>query len=109
MSFTPLSIDGVTHRILAGSILKGVGSVGLSLIFWVIGFAFAGGKQVVQLRFLIKAIPSASLSVYLEYASYFPHRSGAEVAYLEKVDLSFHLHEAPPRHSGSPDDSLGIP
>lgn len=27
----------------------------------------------------------ASLAVYLEYASYFPHRSGAEVAYLEKA------------------------
>ncbi|PPQ77115.1 hypothetical protein CVT25_010809 [Psilocybe cyanescens] len=52
-----------------GSILKSVGSVGLSLIFWVIGYFFAG----------------ASLAVYLEYASYFPHRSGAEVAYLEKA------------------------
>ncbi|KDR71229.1 hypothetical protein GALMADRAFT_159475 [Galerina marginata CBS 339.88] len=52
-----------------GAILKGVGSVGLSLIFWVIGYFFAG----------------ASLAVYLEYASYFPHRSGAEVAYLEKA------------------------
>lgn len=52
-----------------GSILKGVGSVGLSLIFWVIGYFFAG----------------ASLAVFLEYASYFPHRSGAEVAYLEKA------------------------
>lgn len=29
----------------------------------------------------------ASLAVYLEFASYFPHRSGAEVAYLEKVSL----------------------
>lgn len=28
---------------------------------------------------------TANLAVYLEYASYFPHRSGAEVAYLEKV------------------------
>ncbi|KAG6918648.1 hypothetical protein DXG01_012767 [Tephrocybe rancida] len=52
-----------------GSILNSVGSVGLSLIFWVIGYGFAG----------------ASLAVYLEYASYFPHRSGAEVAYLEKA------------------------
>ncbi|CAA7267087.1 unnamed protein product [Cyclocybe aegerita] len=52
-----------------GAILVGVGSVGLSLIFWVIGYAFAG----------------ASLAVFLEYASYFPHRSGAEVAYLEKA------------------------
>ncbi|RXW21755.1 hypothetical protein EST38_g4092 [Candolleomyces aberdarensis] len=52
-----------------GSILKGVGSIGLSLIFWVIGYFFAG----------------AQLAVYLEYASYFPHRSGADVAYLEKA------------------------
>ncbi|KAJ3529957.1 hypothetical protein NMY22_g8779 [Coprinellus aureogranulatus] len=52
-----------------GSILKGVGSVGLSLIFWVIGYLFA----------------AASLAVYLEFAAYFPHRSGAEVAYLEKA------------------------
>ncbi|KAH9481473.1 High-affinity methionine permease [Psilocybe cubensis] len=52
-----------------GAILSAVGSVGLSLIFWVIGYLFAG----------------ASLAVYLEYASYFPHRSGAEVAYLEKA------------------------
>ncbi|KAG6834667.1 hypothetical protein H0H93_008187, partial [Arthromyces matolae] len=52
-----------------GAILLSVGSVGLSLIFWVIGYLFA----------------AASLSVYLEYASYFPHRSGAEVAYLEKA------------------------
>jgi hypothetical protein len=29
---------------LAGSILKGVGSVGLSLIFWVIGYLFAAGR-----------------------------------------------------------------
>ncbi|KAF6754530.1 high affinity methionine permease [Ephemerocybe angulata] len=52
-----------------GSILVGVGSIGLSLIFWVIGYAFAG----------------ALLAVYLEYSSYFPHRSGADVAYLEKA------------------------
>lgn len=52
-----------------GSILKGSGSVGLSFIFWVIGFFFAG----------------ASLSVYLEFSSYFPHRSGADVVYLEKA------------------------
>lgn len=52
-----------------GAILVGVGSVGLSLIYWVIGYAFA----------------VASLAVYLEYAAYFPHRSGANVAYLEKA------------------------
>lgn len=33
----------LTRTYIAGSILKAVGSVGLSLIFWVIGFFFAGG------------------------------------------------------------------
>ena len=51
------------------AILKGTGSVGLSLIYWVIGFIIA----------------LSSLSVYLEYASYFPNRSGSEVAYLEQA------------------------
>ncbi|KAJ3772734.1 high affinity methionine permease [Lentinula raphanica] len=52
-----------------GTILKGVGSVGLSLIYWVVGFLFS----------------AASLSVYLEYLSYYPKRSGADIAYLEKA------------------------
>ncbi|KAI2475752.1 High affinity methionine permease [Pyrenophora tritici-repentis] len=51
------------------SILKGTGSVGLSLIFWAIGFFTS----------------MTSLSVYLEYAAYFPSRSGSEVAYLEQA------------------------
>ncbi|RMD40167.1 hypothetical protein DV735_g4955, partial [Chaetothyriales sp. CBS 134920] len=51
------------------SILKGTGSVGLSLIYWFIGFLIA----------------ASSLSVYLEFASYFPSRSGAEVVYLEQA------------------------
>lgn len=51
------------------AILKGTGSVGLSLIYWFIGFLIA----------------SASLSVYLEYASYFPSRSGSQVVYLEQA------------------------
>ena len=51
------------------SILKGTGSVGLSLIFWFLGFV----------------ISAASLSVYLEFASYFPNRSGSEVVYLEQA------------------------
>ncbi|KAJ9607680.1 hypothetical protein H2200_007758 [Cladophialophora chaetospira] len=51
------------------SILKGTGSVGLSLIYWFIGFLVA----------------AASLSVYLEFASYFPNRSGSEVVYLEQA------------------------
>ncbi|KAG6807229.1 hypothetical protein H0H92_008309, partial [Tricholoma furcatifolium] len=53
----------------AGAILASVGSVGLSLVFWVIGYLFAG----------------ASLAVYLEYSTYFPRRSGAQVVYLEKA------------------------
>lgn len=51
------------------AILKGTGSVGLSLIYWFIGFLIA----------------CSSLSVYLEYASYFPSRSGSEVVYLEQA------------------------
>lgn len=51
------------------AILNGTGSVGLTLIYWFIGFLIA----------------AASLSVYLEFASYFPNRSGSEVAYLEQA------------------------
>ena len=51
------------------AILKGTGSVGLSLIYWFIGFLIA----------------CSALSVYLEYASYFPSRSGSEVVYLEQA------------------------
>ncbi|WP_111007435.1 amino acid permease [Streptomyces sp. NTH33] len=54
---------------MAATILKGVGSPGLSLIFWVIGLFTS----------------AASLSVYLEFASYFPSRSGSEVVYLEQA------------------------
>ncbi|TVY88450.1 High-affinity methionine permease, partial [Lachnellula willkommii] len=52
-----------------GSILKGVGSVGLSMIFWAIGLLIAGSQ----------------LAVYTELASFFPNRSGAEVVYLEQA------------------------
>ncbi|KAK0102081.1 hypothetical protein ONS96_006045 [Cadophora gregata f. sp. sojae] len=51
-----------------GSILKGLGSVGLSLIFWLIGFLVA----------------AAGMCTYLELAAYFPNRSGAQVVYLEQ-------------------------
>lgn len=51
------------------SILKNTGSVGLSLIYWLLGFLNAG----------------SSLAMYLEYASYFPNRSGSEVVYLEQA------------------------
>ncbi|CCF37097.1 high-affinity methionine permease [Colletotrichum higginsianum] len=51
------------------SILKGTGSVGLSMIYWALGFLTS----------------IASFSVYLEFASYFPNRSGSEVVYLEQA------------------------
>jgi amino acid transporter len=54
---------------VAGSILKGTGSVGLSLMYWVIGYV----------------VSVAGLAVYLELGSYFPSRSGAEVVYLEQA------------------------
>jgi amino acid transporter len=53
----------------AAAILSGVGSVGLSFFYWVIGFFLSG----------------TSLAVYLEYAAYFPNRSGSEVVYLEQA------------------------
>ncbi|KIH93274.1 hypothetical protein SPBR_02451 [Sporothrix brasiliensis 5110] len=53
------------------SILGGTGSVGLSMIFWVIGFLMS----------------LTSLAVYLEFAAYFPNRSGAETVYLEQAYL----------------------
>ncbi|KAB8071834.1 amino acid permease-domain-containing protein [Aspergillus leporis] len=51
------------------SVLRGAGSVGLSLFYWTIGCMMA----------------SSTLSVYLEFASYFPSRSGSEVVYLEQA------------------------
>ncbi|KAI0818091.1 high-affinity methionine permease [Xylaria sp. FL0064] len=52
-----------------GTILGATGSVGLALIYWVIGILLA----------------CAGLAVYLELASYFPNRSGSEVVYLEQA------------------------
>ncbi|KAF4969013.1 hypothetical protein FSARC_3667 [Fusarium sarcochroum] len=52
-----------------GSILNSTGSIGLALFYWVIGFIMA----------------IAGFCVYLEFASYFPSRSGAEVVYLEQA------------------------
>ena len=43
--------------------------MGLSLLYWPLGFLIA----------------ASSLGVYLEYASYFPNRSGSEVVYLEQA------------------------
>lgn len=53
----------------AATILKGTGSVGLALLYWPLGFL----------------VSLSSLTVYLEYAAYFPNRSGAEVVYLEQA------------------------
>ncbi|CAI7592289.1 unnamed protein product [Penicillium glandicola] len=50
------------------TVLKGAGSVGLTLIYWVLGYFMA----------------SSNLSVYMEFASCFPSRSGSEVVYLEQ-------------------------
>ncbi|KAJ5155493.1 amino acid transporter [Penicillium capsulatum] len=51
------------------TILAGVGSVGLSMIYWFIGYLIA----------------QCTLALYLELASYFPSRSGSEVVYLEQA------------------------
>ena len=56
-------------NIAAGTILAELGSPGLSFMFWLIGFLIA----------------AAQLAVYLELASFFPARSGAEVVYLEQA------------------------
>jgi hypothetical protein len=53
----------------ASAILKGTGSVWLEIIYWMLG----------GIIFLSTA------AVYLDFASYFPSRSGAEVVYLEQV------------------------
>jgi amino acid transporter len=52
-----------------GSILRALDSVGLSLLYWVIG----------------SLIAFSALSAYLEFASLFPNRSGSMVAYLEQA------------------------
>ncbi|CAG8275050.1 unnamed protein product [Penicillium salamii] len=53
----------------AASILDGVGSVGLTMVYWFIGYLLS----------------ESTLALYLEFASYFPSRSGAEVVYLEQA------------------------
>ncbi|KAJ2916587.1 hypothetical protein MD484_g3834, partial [Candolleomyces efflorescens] len=62
-------ITGSGIYAVPGVILNSVGSIGLLLAYWVITplFAFAG------------------LLLYSELASMFPHRSGAEVVYLEQA------------------------
>ncbi|CVL04165.1 related to high affinity methionine permease [Fusarium mangiferae] len=50
------------------TILRLTGSVGLALVYWVIGFLLA----------------VAGLAVHMEFTSYFPNRSGSEVVWLEQ-------------------------
>ncbi|KAF9005316.1 high-affinity methionine permease [Hymenopellis radicata] len=52
-----------------GTILRQCGSLGLALIFWVIGFLLG----------------AAGLSYYTELLALFPNRAGADVAYLEQA------------------------
>ncbi|KAJ0143064.1 High-affinity methionine permease, partial [Colletotrichum tanaceti] len=59
----------INDKTKAASILRRTGSVGLALMYWVIGFLMA----------------ASGFSVYLELASYFPNRSGSEVVYLEQA------------------------
>lgn len=69
------SSPSATHRLIlllisiAANILTQTGSVGVSLILWFIGFLMA----------------ATGISIYLEFASYFPSRSGSEVVYLEQA------------------------
>ncbi|KAI0396748.1 high-affinity methionine permease [Xylariaceae sp. FL0594] len=67
--FTVNQMIGTGIFSVPGTILDRTGSIGLALIYWVIGIflAFTG------------------FAVYLELASYFPSRSGSEVVYLEQA------------------------
>lgn len=69
----PTVLTRVVRRLLfsllAGNILSATGSVGLALVYWVIGFLMA----------------VAGFCTYLELTSYFPNRSGGEVVYLEQA------------------------
>ncbi|KAL5339612.1 amino acid permease-domain-containing protein [Aspergillus crustosus] len=51
------------------SILTGTGSVGVSLIYWTLGYLLC----------------LSSGAVYLEFTAYFPSRSGSEVVFLEQA------------------------
>ncbi|KAM0251463.1 hypothetical protein ACHAQJ_008171 [Trichoderma viride] len=54
---------------VTSTILAGTGSIGLSLIWWALGFLTS----------------ITAFAVYLEFTAYFPSRSGAEVVYLEQA------------------------
>ena len=67
-----LIIQGVIGTgifVTPASVLKSVGSIGASYLFWTVGFI----------------ITLFQIAVYIEYVTYFPKRSGAEVVYLEQA------------------------
>ncbi|KAJ0416890.1 amino acid permease-domain-containing protein [Aspergillus carlsbadensis] len=81
-----ITLLNITMMIGAGiyvtpqSILAGTGSVGVSLVYWTLGYL------VNQARFPTSTqLCLASGAVYLEFTAYFPSRSGSEVAYLEQA------------------------
>ncbi|CAG8006687.1 unnamed protein product [Penicillium salamii] len=70
-----ITLLNITMMIGAGiystpsSILSGTGSIGVSFVYWTLGYL----------------ICLTSGSVYLEYTAYFPSRSGSEVVFLEQT------------------------
>ncbi|KAL4883920.1 amino acid permease-domain-containing protein [Aspergillus karnatakaensis] len=72
---TTITLLNVTMMIGAGiystpsSILTGTGSVGVSFIWWTLGYLLC----------------LTSGAVYLEFTAYFPSRSGSEVVFLEQA------------------------
>ncbi|KAK0638307.1 High-affinity methionine permease [Lasiodiplodia hormozganensis] len=70
-----ITLLNITMMIGAGiystpsSILSGTGSVGVSFVYWTLGYLLC----------------MASGSVYLEFTAYFPSRSGSEVVFLEQA------------------------
>ncbi|KAH9432334.1 hypothetical protein MCOR27_000701 [Pyricularia oryzae] len=62
------NIIGIGVFSTSSSILKGTGSVGMSMIYWTIGIFIA----------------ASHLAVFLEFACYFPKRSGSLVVFLEQ-------------------------
>ncbi|KAJ6089934.1 hypothetical protein N7467_005150 [Penicillium canescens] len=70
-----ITLLNITMMIGAGiystpsSILSGTGSIGLSFVYWTLGYLLC----------------LASGAVYLEFTAYFPSRSGSEVVFLEQA------------------------
>ncbi|GME57797.1 high-affinity methionine permease [Neofusicoccum parvum] len=70
-----ITLLNITMMIGAGiystpsSILSGTGSVGVSFVYWTLGYLMC----------------LASGAVYLEFTAYFPSRSGSEVVFLEQA------------------------